>query len=239
MGAHSARPSGVPLRRWAPPALAALALVLTGWAITVSTAASAPPSSAPAGSASSPTASRPPTVTQQPSAGTGAASALQDPSPLPQPADSAGLSVARLQIPAIGVDAAVVPLERTADGVLQPPEAWADAGWYEQGVFPGHVGPAVIAGHLDTTVREAVFAHLRDLVAGDAITVTLSDGSTVGFVVDRAIDVAKNAFPTQEVYGPTPDPQLRLITCNGPYDDAAQSYTNNYVVFASLSQPAQ
>ena len=167
----------------------------------------------------------------------GAAGGLQDPAiPIPS-ADVSGVTVSRVQIPAIGVDAAVELIDRDATGVLLPPSKWADAGWYRSGVLPGRVGPAIIAGHLDTTLREAVFAHLKQLVAGDRVTVTLSDGSQSTFAVDSAINVEKKTFPTQEVYGPTPDAQLRLITCNGPYDDAAHSYANNYVVFTSLVAP--
>ncbi|KQM15935.1 hypothetical protein ASF83_08445 [Plantibacter sp. Leaf171] len=164
----------------------------------------------------------------------GAAGAKQDPATQAPTADISALSVSRVQIPAIGVDAAVEPLDRDASGVLLPPVEWEDAGWYRAGVLPGQVGPAVIAGHLDTTLREAVFVHLKQLVAGDQVTVTMSDGSTATYAVDRAIDVEKKTFPTEEVYGPTPDAQLRLITCNGPFDDAANTYANNYVVFASL-----
>jgi LPXTG-site transpeptidase (sortase) family protein len=164
----------------------------------------------------------------------GAAGAKQDPATQAPTADVSALSVSRVQIPAIGVDAAVEPLERDASGVLLPPVEWEDAGWYRAGVLPGQVGPAVIAGHLDTTLRDAVFVHLKQLVAGDQVTVTMSDGSTATYAVDRAIDVEKKTFPTEEVYGPTPDAQLRLITCNGPFDDAADTYANNYVVFASL-----
>jgi len=164
----------------------------------------------------------------------GAAGSKQDPVAQAPAADVSSLSVARVQIPSIGVDAAVEPLERDASGVLLPPVEWEDAGWYRAGVLPGQVGPAVIAGHLDTTLREAVFVHLKQLIGGDQVTVTMSDGSTATYAVDRAIDVEKQTFPTEEVYGPTPDAQLRLITCNGPFDDAAGTYANNYIVFATL-----
>jgi hypothetical protein len=50
--------------------------------------------------------------------------------------------------------------------------------------------------------------------------------------MDRSEDVAKTEFPTAEVYGPTPNSQLRIITCNGPYDFNALHYRNNLVVFA-------
>ncbi len=51
----------------------------------------------------------------------------------------------------------------------------------------------------------------------------------------RAVSVAeypKNRFPSAKVYGPTPDSQLRLITCGGGFDHRRGSYRDNIVVFA-------
>jgi hypothetical protein len=45
----------------------------------------------------------------------------------------------------------------------------------------------------------------------------------------------KNTFPTDAVYGDTPDSQLRLITCGGKFDRKAHSYVDNIVVFANPS----
>jgi hypothetical protein len=42
----------------------------------------------------------------------------------------------------------------------------------------------------------------------------------------------KNQFPTDEVYAPTPNAQLRLITCGGTFDSTRRSYVDNVVVFA-------
>ncbi len=144
---------------------------------------------------------------------------------------------ARLSISAIGVDVELVDLQRDADGVLIPPAGLLEAGWYSGSVVPGDLGPSVIAGHVDDTETAGIFAHLQDLHAGDLIQTTLSDGSQVSFVVDDIQDVAKAAFPTEAVYGATPTPQLRLITCNGPYDFGIHHYSNNLVVFASMVDP--
>jgi hypothetical protein len=43
----------------------------------------------------------------------------------------------------------------------------------------------------------------------------------------------KDRFPTQAVYGPTPDPELRLITCGGAFDYATGHYLSNIVVYAT------
>jgi hypothetical protein len=42
----------------------------------------------------------------------------------------------------------------------------------------------------------------------------------------------KDHFPTQAVYGPTPDAELRLITCGGAFDSATGHYLSNVVVYA-------
>jgi len=42
----------------------------------------------------------------------------------------------------------------------------------------------------------------------------------------------KNTFPTNAVYGDTPDSQLRLITCGGVFDRTLRSYKDNFVVYA-------
>jgi hypothetical protein len=42
-------------------------------------------------------------------------------------------------------------------------------------------------------------------------------------------------FPTISVYGPTPTPQLRLITCGGTFDPQTGHYLSNIVVYATLA----
>ena len=98
--------------------------------------------------------------------------------------------------------------------------------------MPGDRGPAVVAGHVDSVAGPAVFYRLRELRPGDEVVVDLSDGRTVTFRVTGSLQVPKDAFPTEEVYGPTPDAELRLITCGGEFDRSVRSYEDNTVVFA-------
>jgi len=44
----------------------------------------------------------------------------------------------------------------------------------------------------------------------------------------------KTRFPTSAVYGPTPDAQIRLITCGGTFDWTTGHYLSNTIVYASL-----
>ncbi|GAA4578166.1 hypothetical protein GCM10023176_53540 [Micromonospora coerulea] len=45
-------------------------------------------------------------------------------------------------------------------------------------------------------------------------------------------------FPTARVYGPTPGPELRLVTCGGEFDRRRGHYRDNVVVFAVAESPA-
>ncbi|TDS81024.1 class F sortase [Amnibacterium kyonggiense] len=140
----------------------------------------------------------------------------------------------RVLIPELGVDSSLERLHQDARGVLVAPEYADQAGWWAKGVVPGDTGAAVIVGHLDTILGPAVFEHLKQLRPGDLIEVRMSDGRTLRFAVDGSHVVKKALFPSDQVYGPTPDAQLRLITCSEPFDPVAHSYTDNLVVFATL-----
>ncbi len=60
------------------------------------------------------------------------------------------------------------------------------------------------------------------------------DGSHLTFKVHRIASFSTDAFPTDEVYGPTAGPELRLITCGGTFSLSRRQYLANVVVFASL-----
>lgn len=157
---------------------------------------------------------------------------FQDPA---APAERSTATPVRVSIPAIGVSSGLEDLHRGAAGELDPPKDWNSAGWFSDGIVPGAVGPAVIAGHVDSPTSAAVFFRLDELVRGDRIAVEMSDGTTRTFIVDREERAAKSAFPTSDVYGTSPTPQLRLITCDGTFDTATGHYTDNLIVFADLS----
>ena len=141
----------------------------------------------------------------------------------------------RLTIPAIRVATPLVRLGRERDGSMQVPADFARAGWFAEGLTPGQVGPAVIAGHVDSRTGPAVFFRLRELRPGDTVQVERADGARLRFVVEQARSFPKATFPTAEVFGPAPWAALRLVTCGGDFDRARGSYRDNLVVFARLA----
>ena len=77
-----------------------------------------------------------------------------------------------------------------------------------------------------------MFNRLGQLRPRDLVEVQRAGGAWVSFAVVAVQRYPKDAFPTTRVYGPTPDPQLRLITCSGDFNSAQRSYVDNTVVYA-------
>jgi hypothetical protein len=141
----------------------------------------------------------------------------------------------RVTVPSIGVRAPLTRLGLAPDGSVQVPRADrpGEAGWYTGGPAPGERGPAVILGHVDSGKGAAVFYDLGRLRPGNRIEVGRADGRVAVFTVESVERVAKDAFPTQRVYGPLDHAGLRLVTCGGSFDRAKRSYRDNIIVYAA------
>ena len=138
----------------------------------------------------------------------------------------------RLRIPALRIDTSLQELGRAVDGTVEVPADFGIAGWFAGGPRPGQAGPAVILGHVDSRRGPGVFYRLAGVAPGTEVHVDRADGSTVTFLVSEVRTVAKDGFPTEEVYAPTLQSSLRLVTCGGPFDQAAGSYRDNVIVSA-------
>jgi sortase A len=139
---------------------------------------------------------------------------------LPEPAE--GSVVARLQIPAIGVDQYVV--EGTAEGDLAK-----GPGHYIGTAMPGQAGNVAIAGH--RTTYGAPFNSLDHLVTGDPITLTTLSGEALTYVVSQApVAVSPHDISVLNTFD---DNRLTLTTCNPKF-----SASQRLVVVATLRLPA-
>jgi hypothetical protein len=140
-----------------------------------------------------------------------------------------------LVIPAIGVRTRLIHLGLTRAGTLQVPPIAAVAGWYTGSPRPGEPGGAVIAGHIDSFQGPGIFYRLRFLHRGQRVYVRRADGTLAVFRVTSVRSYPKSSFPTNAVYGPTPNAQLRLITCGGTFDPATGHYLSNTIAYATLA----
>lgn len=140
----------------------------------------------------------------------------------------------RLVVPEVGLSAAVVPVGLSHDGSIALPIP-SLAGWYRWGPVPGAVGPAVLVGHVDSRSGPAIFYRLSELRVGDTLTVTRADGSGTEFAINEITVVRKPNFPTNAIFAPTDQPELRLVTCIGEFDPRRHHYLDSLIVWATAA----
>ncbi|MGY2003538.1 class F sortase [Blastococcus sp. SYSU DS1024] len=216
---HADRRRGARRTGTAPVALALTGLALLGgsaWLEVSPTAAPQPP------------LTRDVSDVRQVTATPGAPAVPEPREPAPAVARPAGLL-----IPSLDLEVDLVDLGLDERGRLEVPEDPAQVGWWSGGPAPGADGAAVLAGHVDSYEGPGAFWRLGELAPGDRIELTAADGTVHAFVVDGVGRWPKTEFPTDAVYRQAEGPELRLITCGGPFDEDARSYRDNVVVFAT------
>lgn len=130
--------------------------------------------------------------------------------------------------------AGAVPLASLAvnrRGALTVPTRADALGFWSAGPRPGHVGAAVVVGHVDLDGRPGVFAGLAAARLGTVIEAR-SAAQQVRYRVVSVERYAKTRFPTDQVYAPSDRRELRLITCGGRFDRRTGHYDDNVVVTA-------
>lgn len=143
-----------------------------------------------------------------------------------------------LIIPAIGVNAKIEPVGKTASGNMAVPSSLKTIAWYKLGAAPGEIGNVVMAGHLDSaTGKPGVFLRLHELKIGDLIEVIGESGEKFVYKVTGSKTVPY-ADPGREVledtFGKTDKARLNLITCEGTWVQEKKSYTDRLIVNSEL-----
>ncbi|MFD0269246.1 class F sortase [Streptomyces sp. NPDC127106] len=145
----------------------------------------------------------------------------------------------RVDVPSLGIQAPVVPRGLDARGAIDPPpyDRPGAVGWWQAGVKPGEAGAALLVGHVDTASRPAVFYGLSSAQPGGKVRVVRADGSVAEFTIEDVQVYERTRFDPDKAYGRRIPgrAELRLVTCGGTYDKAAEEYTANVVVAAYLT----
>lgn len=154
------------------------------------------------------------------------------PEPEPEPEPEPVEEPTRLAVPAISVDAPVVPVGLEDDGSMEIPHDISTIGWYELGVMPGETGTAVLSGHVDSREQgRGAFWDLRTLDVDDIVTVDHEDGTTSEWRVTGRTVYAKDELPIVDIFTRFGDTRLVLITCGGAFDNSTRHYEDNVVVY--------
>ena len=201
--------------------LAAL-LALTGAGlITSGILAASPPAAAPL----------PPRTFDEPAP----AAAPHSPTPSAPPT----LGPDTLAIPAVGIDALLVP-EPTVQGVLSLPTDIHQVGIWTGGAEPtATTGTITLAGHVDRAGQgPGALATLADLHFHDTVYLRGTSGPTTRWQITALDVVPKAKLPATVFAGTRGTRRLIIVTCGGPVEHIpgyGASYRDNVIATA---QPA-
>ena len=191
-----------------------------------------PPSASPALSTAPPSPGRAAPGSPRPAA-------AQPPPAVPQYRATLGAVPKELPRPArfaaaeVDIDLPVVRTGVADDGGMQLPESNREVAWYAFGSRPGDPsGTTVLAAHVDTRAEGlGPFARLRQLDRGDDIALTDVRGRTRHYTVTHVEDVKKSEIGLDQLFRRDGDPELKVLTCGGPYRSGS-GYRDNIVVTA-------
>lgn len=145
---------------------------------------------------------------------------------------SVGLPL-RLTIPAINIDAAIGYAGVAADGTMEISQSQDDVAWFEPGTRPGDKGSAVIAGHYGSVNgKYSVFSNLSKLKQGDTLQIRDHKNNTATFIVRESRIYDPKADATDVFNSNDDKAHLNLITCEGSWNNAAETYSKRRVIFA-------
>ena len=132
-------------------------------------------------------------------------------------------------IPALGVDAPIIPIG-VEDGVLIPPDDPQVLGWWSDGALPGAVrGGALVTGHTVST-GGGQLDDLEEVRRGERVRLRTTKGVIDYRVTEvRIYRKAALAKDAQEVFSQTGPGRLVLVTCE---DWDGTKYLSNVVVYA-------
>jgi sortase (surface protein transpeptidase) len=150
-------------------------------------------------------------------------------------AAAAAVPPVSLAVPALDLTVPVDPVGVETDGQMEIPPLAERAGWYRYGASPGDAdGTAVIAAHVDSVASAGLgpFARLPDAAVGDAVEVTLADGSVRRYAVTAVERLAKPTVAWPDVFVRDGGARLVLVTCGGTFQRDVGRYTDNVLVTA-------
>jgi Sortase domain len=139
-----------------------------------------------------------------------------------------------VDIPAIGVHATkLMPLGLDRNGAIETPPLSQPMvlGYYTRSSPPCVPGPNkvpfALVGHIDGQGKQGVLYRLKNLKPGDTVTVGLDNGQHCTYRINKLAKYNKHDVPFNDVWGPTVDAQIRVVSCGGRYVGPPDYYEDN------------
>ena len=139
----------------------------------------------------------------------------------------------RLLIPALGVNAPVLPTGVQVGGSLAIPTDPSNIGWWAGGGFPGEpTGAVILVGHINSAaLGPGALLRLQDVRPGTLVTV-IASGRAFRYRVVALRAYPKANLPVTAVFSQQVAARLVIVSCGGPFDASTGHYLDNIVAYA-------
>lgn len=139
-----------------------------------------------------------------------------------------------VRIPAIGVDADIVPVGMDDDGAMSAPQDPDTVAWWSLGYGTGVPGNVVLAAHINWGGKLRVFGRLDRLEPGDQVVLVDVELREFIYEVTWSYWVDAEGAAVEEIFANSGGSELTLITCGGRYEPATREYGDRLIVRAVL-----
>ena len=146
----------------------------------------------------------------------------------------------RIRIPKLKIDTLIEPVGKDEQGHMAAPRDAQMVSWYQDNATTSAQMNMVLAGHVDDAQGgPGVFAKLTTLSAGDTIEIQTVSGKTQEYFVFEHKSYPYDTAPLEEIFGPSDEQNLVMITCSGEWDEITRNYSQREVIYAKRLQHLQ
>jgi len=138
-----------------------------------------------------------------------------------------------ITIKKINVTARILSMGVLASGALATPRNTNDVGWYNGSSKPGTGGAALLVGHVSGATNVGIFYNLKNLVAGDIVTIERGDGTKFNYKVVQKEQVLADKVDNAKLLLPITAGKagLNLMTCGGKYITDKETFTDRVIIY--------
>lgn len=128
----------------------------------------------------------------------------------------------------------IISVGKTADGFMETPKQWNQAGWFVESAKTAQIGNIVVNGHYDDNYgKPAAFWKLKTLVVDDKVSIVDSLGRPFTYRITDIYYVAIDAPDRFKVFNSEAGKEtLTLITCGGVWLPKEATYNKRLIIKA-------
>lgn len=143
----------------------------------------------------------------------------------------------QILIESANINIVVNPVGLAADGSLQTPTKWNEAGWYKKSAKPGEKGNMIINAHYDdSSGKPAAFWQLKNVKVDDKVVVTDEYGRKYVYRVTNSALIDINDPNRLAIFDDPKEGEasITLITCGGVWLPGQNNYNKRLAVQGEL-----